>query len=188
MWVRESLVLPSAQRKATGTLPSALIVRMNSSCLRSGRWSFENPKVIAGALRWRIERPEAALYLPQKLTDVLSLWNSSNFTPKRLPTDKLGEALALVQTPHVCQPGLLRSIALKLPKARHAEAVPLLLRVFAVTMPASSTPYRDELELVKELVSRMAQPESNRWLALLRAEYKAKRNFIKGLDAIRIPA
>jgi hypothetical protein len=40
-----------------------------------------NPKVIAGAPRLRTERPEAALYRPQKLTDVLSLWNSSNFTP-----------------------------------------------------------------------------------------------------------
>ena len=35
MWVRESLALPSVQRNATGTLPSALMVRMNSSCFRS---------------------------------------------------------------------------------------------------------------------------------------------------------
>jgi hypothetical protein len=43
MWVTESLVLPSQQRNATGTLPSALIVRMNSSCLRSGRCALDLP-------------------------------------------------------------------------------------------------------------------------------------------------
>lgn len=55
-WVTESLVLPSVQRNATGTLPSALMVRMNSSCLRSGLCAFECPKVIAGAVRARIWR------------------------------------------------------------------------------------------------------------------------------------
>ena len=58
-WVTESLVLPSVQRNATGTLPSALMVRMNSSCLRSGLCAFECPKVIAGAVRARIWRPRA---------------------------------------------------------------------------------------------------------------------------------
>jgi len=43
MWVRESLALPSVQRNATGTLPSALMVRMNSSCLRSGRCALDIP-------------------------------------------------------------------------------------------------------------------------------------------------
>lgn len=101
---------------------------------------------------------------------------------------KLDEALALVQPPHVCGPVLLRTIALKLPPVRHAEAVPLLLRVFAVTMPGASTPYRNELDLVVEAASRMKQPERAQWLALLRAEYKPKRNFIKGLDVLKIPA
>ena len=43
MWVRESLALPSVQRNATGTLPSALMVRMTSSCLRSGRCALDIP-------------------------------------------------------------------------------------------------------------------------------------------------
>ena len=43
LWVRESLALPSVQRNATGILPSALIVRMNSNCFRSGRLSLECP-------------------------------------------------------------------------------------------------------------------------------------------------
>jgi hypothetical protein len=63
----------------------------------------------------------------------------------------------------------------------------LLWRVFAATMPGASTPYREVLHLVKETASRMLPPERGQWLAQLRAEYKAKRNFIKGLDAIAIP-
>ena len=60
MWVRESLVLPSVQRKATGTWPSAVMVRMNSNCFKSGRWAFECPKTTAGAVRPRMSRPVAA--------------------------------------------------------------------------------------------------------------------------------
>ena len=105
-----------------------------------------------------------------------------------LADGKLDEAFVLVQPPHVCEPELLRTIAHKLPPARDAEAVPLLLRVFAVAMPSASTPYKNELALVAETASRMKQPERGQWLALLRAEYKPKRNFIKGLDALKIPA
>ena len=94
------------------------------------------------------------------------------------------EALALVQPPHVCDPALLRDIARKLPKARHAEALPLMLRVFAAVMPGASTPYRDVLALVAETMGLMTLAESRMWLGALRAEYKAKRNFIKGLDAL----
>ena len=41
IWVRTSVVLPSAQRNCTGTPPSASVVRMNNNCFRSGRWSLE---------------------------------------------------------------------------------------------------------------------------------------------------
>lgn len=98
------------------------------------------------------------------------------------------EALALVQPPHVCDPALLRDIALKLPKNRHAEGVPLMLRVFATRMPVAKTPYRDVLSLVGETVELMTQPQRREWLAALRTEYKAKRNFIKGLDALKVKA
>ena len=43
MWVRESLVLPSVQRNATGTCPSAVMVKMKSSCFKSGLWALECP-------------------------------------------------------------------------------------------------------------------------------------------------
>ena len=84
-WVTESLVLPSAQRNAAGT-PSAVTVRMNSSCFRSGRWSLLKPKVIAGAVRARSLRPAAARYWPQNAIEVESLCNRSNATAKRCPT------------------------------------------------------------------------------------------------------
>ena len=41
--VRLSLVLPSSQRNCTGTAPSAVVVSTHRSCLRSGRWAFDQP-------------------------------------------------------------------------------------------------------------------------------------------------
>ena len=80
---------------------------------------------------------------------------------------------------------MLHAIARKLPAERNAEAVPLLLRVFAANIAQASSPYREELALVAETAARQPQPELQQWLALLRAEFKAKRNFIKGLDALK---
>ncbi len=105
-----------------------------------------------------------------------------------LSEDKLDDALALVQPPNICSAALLHTIAKKLPAARDLEAVPLLLRLFQLTMPGASSPYDDVLRLVAETARRIKQPERNHWLAMLRGEYKAKRNFIKGLDALKLPA
>lgn len=104
-----------------------------------------------------------------------------------LADGRLDEALALVQLPHVCQPELLRAIANKLPTSRNAQAVPLLLRVFALAMPQASTPYSDVLALVRDISTRMDPAQRGIWLASLRVEYKPKRNFIKGLDAMKGP-
>ena len=62
IWVRTSVVLPLAQRKCTGTPSSALVVRMNSSCFKSGLWSLLNPNTTAGAVRPRTRRPPACRY------------------------------------------------------------------------------------------------------------------------------
>lgn len=105
-----------------------------------------------------------------------------------LSEEKLDEALALVQSPNACSAALLHTIAKKLPPARDLEAVPLLLRLFEMTMPSASSPYDEVLRLVAETAPRIKQPERSHWLAMLRAEYKAKRNFIKGLDGLKIPA
>ena len=96
------------------------------------------------------------------------------------------QALELVQPPHVCAPDLLHTLAKKLPKDQALSAIALLQRVFAVAMPGASTPYADVLALVADIAQRMDSFQRGQWLAGLRAQYKAKRNFIKGLDAIKL--
>jgi hypothetical protein len=59
--------------------------------------------------------------------------------------------------------------------------VALLLRVFASVMPRSSSPYDEALALVRQIGERMEAGERAAWLAHLRLEYKAKRNFMRDL-------
>jgi hypothetical protein len=100
-----------------------------------------------------------------------------------LAEKRADEALALVQPPHRCSPELLKTLARKLPTSRNADALPLFLRVFAIAMPHASSPYAEVLAIVKETMARMEPQPRAQWLAYLRAEYKAKRNFIKELPA-----
>ena len=96
----------------------------------------------------------------------------------------LDAALNLVQPPHVCQVALLQQIALQLPKEQNADAIALLLRVFAIAMPGASTPYRQVLDLVREICKRMDSQPRKQWLLHLQVQYKPKRNFIKGLEGL----
>jgi len=48
-------------------------------------------------------------------------------------------------------------------------------------MRRASSPYRHELALVKEIGRRMDSARRIAWLAQLRTEYKAKRNFVRDL-------
>ena len=100
-----------------------------------------------------------------------------------LADKQLDEALDLAQAPHRCDAKLLREIARKLPARRNLEALPLLMRVFESAMPSASTPYTEVLDIVKEAAARMEPLPRAQWLAYLRAQYKAKRNFIKELPA-----
>ena len=63
------------------------------------------------------------------------------------------------------------------------QARALLLRVFGSAMRRSSSPYRDELALVEDIGGRMDATRRAEWLAQLRVEFKAKRNFIRDLPA-----
>lgn len=45
----------------------------------------------------------------------------------------------------------------------------------------TSSPYRDELAMVEEIGRRMDPARRTAWLAQLRTEFKAKRNFIRDL-------
>jgi tetratricopeptide (TPR) repeat protein len=98
---------------------------------------------------------------------------------------RLDEALTLVQPPHTCDSDLLYEISKKIQKTKPSDALTLMHRVFAFKMPRASTPYTEVLRLVKEIAPLMPQPERGQWLARVRAEYKIKRNFIKGLDALK---
>jgi hypothetical protein len=48
-------------------------------------------------------------------------------------------------------------------------------------MRTAQTPYRDELDLVKEIAARLDAKSRAAWLAKLRVEFKAKRNFVRAL-------
>lgn len=94
--------------------------------------------------------------------------------------DRWVEACTLVQPPAVCRDGVLSQIARHLPADQKDQALALLLRVFSSAMRRSSSPYRDELALVEE-IGRMDSVRRTAWLAQLRTEYKAKRNFVRDL-------
>lgn len=94
-----------------------------------------------------------------------------------------GEALALVQPPARCQPGTLRTLARNLGKEHQAQRIELLRRVLAQAMLTATSPYGAELKLVEEVCDLLDAARRVAWLASLRAEFKAKRNFVAGLPA-----
>lgn len=57
----------------------------------------------------------------------------------------------------------------------------LWLRAFAAVMPRATSPFGEVLSLVRQTCQRMDAGERAAWLAHLRLEYKAKRNFVQGL-------
>jgi len=91
------------------------------------------------------------------------------------------EACALVQPPAVCRDGVLSRIARHLAPEQGDQALPLLLRVFNIAMRRASSPYRDELAMVEDIGRRMGPARRTAWLAQLRTEFKAKRNFVRDL-------
>jgi hypothetical protein len=48
-------------------------------------------------------------------------------------------------------------------------------------MRTAQTLYRDELALVAEIAARLDAARRSAWLASLRGQFKAKRNFIRDL-------
>ncbi len=99
---------------------------------------------------------------------------------------RVDEALALAETPDtVTELGLLQTLASKVQRQQASRAAKLLLRVFDAKMPGASTPYADELDLVRRITRLQPDLEARQWLAFLAATWRAKRNFITGLDIIR---
>ena len=91
------------------------------------------------------------------------------------------QACALVQSPVQCSSNVLHEIAKHLGADRNDQALELLMRVFASEMQRASSPYQEEIAMVKEIGRRMDAARRADWLAQLRTLYKAKRNFVRDL-------
>lgn len=91
------------------------------------------------------------------------------------------EACALVQTSNHCDDRVLGRIARHLPAEQNEPALSLFMRIFDRAMQRAGSPYGNELALVAEIGARMDPARRMAWLDRLRAEYKAKRNFVRAL-------
>jgi len=94
---------------------------------------------------------------------------------------RLDEALELVRPPAHCDDGVLMQLARRLGSGHTARRIELLMRVFDNEMRDSKTPYRRELALVEEIARLLDATRRAAWLAQLRVDYKAKRNFVRDL-------
>lgn len=141
----------------------------------------------AELLAWLEAREIAALRSPSRYTfqqrDTAGRRNVSTRAALLCADGEWEAALALVQPPHVADPGVLEWIARGLAPGRVPERIALLLRVFASSMANATTPYRDELRLVGEIGALMDPAARAAWLAQLRVEYRGKRNFVRDLPA-----
>jgi hypothetical protein len=92
------------------------------------------------------------------------------------------EALTIVQgTSHYCDASVLHTLATQLPQCHDAVATNLYITIFDSKMLRATSPYADELALVKKVIPRMQPLEASRWVQSLRQTFKAKRNFTQGL-------
>ena len=91
------------------------------------------------------------------------------------------EASALVEPPSECRDEIVARIARHLPSEENDRAVLLLQRVFEQAMHGATSPYHDQVALVREIAVRMDPPRRVAWLDSLRTEFKAKRNFVREL-------
>jgi SWIM zinc finger len=133
----------------------------------------------------RMQKPSLRFGWGHNAADHANLRDVSTRVAWLLCEKRVGEALALAQTADVIvSHELLDALAKAIQAEQPLVAGKLLLRIFDAKMPRASTPYDEELSLVKRIVPLLAQDERKPWLALLRAQWRAKRNFIAGLDKI----
>ena len=90
-----SATLPLSARKCKGTPPSAVTVRMNKSCFRSGRWSLLWPKVMA-----KVGRPKNRFTIRGacELAPAARRWWSNRCATRPECTFNFSPALALAAT------------------------------------------------------------------------------------------
>jgi len=161
---------PSGQA-ALAVLEAARRARQDDEPLRDAMWRALVAAEDAALKRWKAglgQRLPAARDVSERVAWLMG-------------EQRLDEALALVQPPHVASPEVVEALADGLPREHDAAAAALLRRVLGVRMPRASSPYTDELRLVRRVVARLPAAEATLWLTGLRAEYRAKRNFIRGM-------
>lgn len=183
-WDAEALVIRRARLEKQPSVDNFAAV------LRSAEAAAQNITQYRAALyEWAAERELQAHTVKTFGYRVLPANPGRNVSTRvqwLLHEKKIGDALALVQSPHTCNDELLYEISQKIRSTQPEQGLALLHRVFAFQMPRATTPYTEVLRLVKEICLLMPQPENRQWLARVRAEYKTKRNFIKGLDAMKL--
>ncbi len=157
-------------------------VAQYTAVLRTAQAAGRDPAAYRQELMdWAASREQAEQKQRQRWQPGIASVDVSVRTRWLLHENHLDEAVALVRSPHGCTADLLRDLALRLPTAQHQDAVDLLHRVFDARMAQATSPYREELRLVRDMLKRQTPQQQRQWLAHLRVHYKAKRNFIKGL-------
>jgi uncharacterized Zn finger protein len=79
-------------------------------------------------------------------------------------------------------------VAQQLPTTHSSDAVRLFKFAFEQEMPKATSPYGSVLAYVEEVAIRLPKDECAAWMQHLRSTYKTKRNFIKGLNEMKLPA
>lgn len=100
---------------------------------------------------------------------------------------RAGDALALVCTTSTCHPQVLMQVAAAADKAHDAQAFALIDRVARHEVQHSTGRYDEAVDAVKLACGRLDDTAARQYLARLKAEFKAKRNFVKALDALSLP-
>jgi uncharacterized Zn finger protein len=184
-WVNEVYAL---RRKQFDANPD---VQKYHRVLKAGNALGMAPAVLREELWQRlVEQEEKAMqtsgrraYSTQRNANVQPPRNVSLRTQILCSEQRWQEALDLVQPPAVCDMRVLRQLALSLAEEQREQAVTLLLRIFTKAMQTAQTPYREELAMVGEISERLDAKNRADWLANLRTEFKAKRNFVRDLPS-----
>lgn len=103
-----------------------------------------------------------------------------------LHEDRWLQALDLLSQPGmVCSwESLVKQLTKRLPETHRKQAASLLQSLLKQKMENAKSPYSAELQLVKQIRTRLPAADRLAWLQSLRASYARKSNFIQGLDQI----
>lgn len=101
-----------------------------------------------------------------------------------LEEGRAADALAVVQGGGGCHPQTILAVAARLGAPFNAQAFALLDRVARHEIERAQGRYDEALEVVALACARLDRAAAGPYLAQLKAEFKAKRNFVKGIEAL----